>query len=75
LKIYKTVVRPVMTYTAETRTPTETAEMKILHRITGNTLLHRERSENFRTACNVKNINDKQIIKLQQTGKRSGMYI
>uniref|UniRef100_A0AAR5PIR3 Reverse transcriptase domain-containing protein n=1 Tax=Dendroctonus ponderosae TaxID=77166 RepID=A0AAR5PIR3_DENPD len=64
-RIYKIVVRPMMTYTAETRPETmktkrllETAEMKILRRITGKTLLDRARSKDIRTACNVKNINE-----------------
>ncbi|XP_048522293.1 uncharacterized protein LOC125504409 [Dendroctonus ponderosae] len=63
--IYRTVTRPAMTYTAETRPETakskrlvETAEMKIICRITGETLLDRERSEDVRTACNVNNINE-----------------
>ncbi|XP_019755972.1 uncharacterized protein LOC109534668 [Dendroctonus ponderosae] len=63
-RIYKTVVRWVMRYTAETTPETtktkilrETDVMKILRRITGKTLLDREGSENVRIACNVKNIN------------------
>ncbi|XP_019762542.2 uncharacterized protein LOC125504174 [Dendroctonus ponderosae] len=62
-RIYKTVVRPVITCSAETRPETtkterllETAELKMFGRITGKTLLDRERCEDIRIACNVKNI-------------------
>lgn len=64
-RIYKTTIRPIMTYTSETRPDTsktkqllETTEMKILRRISGKTLLDRERSENIRGQCNVDNINE-----------------
>ncbi|KAK9887098.1 hypothetical protein WA026_020042 [Henosepilachna vigintioctopunctata] len=64
-RIYKATVRPIMTYTAETRPETtktrrllETTEMKVLRRITGKTLLNRERSENVRNMCKVDSIND-----------------
>lgn len=50
MRIYKTCIRPIMTYAAETRaetTPTKrilrTAEMRTLRNITGNTLRYRRR--------------------------------
>ena len=64
-RIYKAVIRPIMTYTAETRPDTsktkqllETTEMRVLRRITGKTLFDRERSENVRERCKVENINN-----------------
>jgi hypothetical protein len=64
-KIYKTVVRPIMTYTAETRPDTtrtkrmmETCEMKIVRDITGKTLWDRQRSTDLRQNCNIENINE-----------------
>ena len=64
-RIYKAVIRPIMTYTAETRPDTsktkqllETAEMGVLLRITGKTLFDRERSENMKERCKVENINN-----------------
>ncbi|XP_056642629.1 uncharacterized protein LOC130449021 [Diorhabda sublineata] len=64
-RIYKVVIRPIMTYTAETRPDTsktqrmlETAEMRILRRITGNTLRNRVISDYIRTTCNVEAINE-----------------
>lgn len=63
-RIYKTTVRPIITYTAETRPETsktkrllETTEMKVLRRITGKTLLDRERSEIIRNTCKIEDIN------------------
>ena len=57
-KIYKTAIRPIMTYTAETRPKTaktkrllETTEMKVLRGIAEKTLLDRETSENIRRTC------------------------
>ncbi|XP_056642632.1 uncharacterized protein LOC130449023 [Diorhabda sublineata] len=51
-RIYKATVRPIMTYTVETRPETaktkrmmETAEMKVLRRIAGKTLLDRDVNE------------------------------
>lgn len=53
-----------MTYTTETRHDTtktkqllETTEMRILGRISGNSLFDRNKSENISRACHVKNIN------------------
>ncbi|XP_030760558.1 uncharacterized protein LOC115885711 [Sitophilus oryzae] len=64
-RIYKAVVRPIMTYTAETRSATaktrkslETGEMKILRKIAGKTLLDRERSDNIKQTCKVGSINE-----------------
>ena len=64
-RIYKTAIRPIMTYTAETRPDTsktkkllETTEMKILRRISGKTLMDRERNENIRQMCKTESIND-----------------
>lgn len=64
-RVYKTTIRPIMTYTAETRADTartrrllETTEMKILRRISGKTLLDRERNENIRQSSGVDNVND-----------------
>ncbi|XP_045473979.1 uncharacterized protein LOC123680232 [Harmonia axyridis] len=64
-RIYKAVVRPTMTYTAETRPDTartrqllETTEMRVLRRIAGKTLFDREKSENIRRTCGVENINE-----------------
>ena len=54
-RIYKTAIRPNMTYTAETRPETaktkrllETTEIKVLRGIDGKTLLYRETSKNIR---------------------------
>lgn len=63
-RIYKSVVRPVMTYTAETRPQTsrtqrylETSEMRTLRKIAGKTLWDRETSESIRRICEVDNVN------------------
>ncbi|CAG9835898.1 unnamed protein product [Diabrotica balteata] len=63
-RIYKATIRPIMTYTSETRPDTsktqqllETAEMRLLRRITGNTLRDRMRSEEIRRKCNIPEIN------------------
>ncbi|XP_045463812.1 uncharacterized protein LOC123673370 [Harmonia axyridis] len=64
-RIYKSVIRPIMTYTAETRPDTaktkrilEVGEMKILRKIAGKTLFDRERSDNVRRTCGVDNISN-----------------
>lgn len=64
-RIYKTAVRPIITYQAETRPDTvktkrllETTEMKILRKIVGKTLWDRERSENIRKMCIVEDIKE-----------------
>ena len=64
-RIYKTAIRSLMTYTAETRPETaktkrllETTEMKVLRGIAGRTLLGRETSKNIRRTCRIeKDIN------------------
>jgi len=63
--IYKATVRPIMTYTADTRPDTaktkqllEITEMRVLRRIAGKTLLDRERNESIRRACKVENVNE-----------------
>ncbi|XP_056629875.1 uncharacterized protein LOC130440639 [Diorhabda sublineata] len=65
LRISKATVRPIITYTEETRPETErtkrmmgTAEIKVLHRIAGKTLLDRERSENIRRLCKIDHVNE-----------------
>ncbi|XP_060516976.1 uncharacterized protein LOC132696257 [Cylas formicarius] len=65
VRVYKTTIRLIMTYTAETKSDTaqtrrllETTEMKILRRISGKTLLYRERNENIRQSCRVDAVND-----------------
>lgn len=57
-RIYKTCIRPVMTYGAETRAETSltkrmlrTTEMKTLRTITGYTLKDRQRSTDIRNKC------------------------
>lgn len=64
-RIYKSAIRPIITYTAETRPDTkkiermvETTEMKILRRIDGKTLRDRTRSQDIRNKYNVTNINE-----------------
>ena len=54
-RIYKTAIRPILTYAAETRPETsktkrilETAEMKIARRIAGKTLMDRIRSDKMK---------------------------
>ena len=63
-RIYKATIRPIMTYTAETRPETtktrrmlETTEMKILRKIAGKTMLDRERNENIRRTCGTEDVN------------------
>ena len=64
-RIYKTAIRPILTYAAETRPETskikrilETSEMKIAQRIAGKTLMDRIRSDNMRQTCGIDKIND-----------------
>lgn len=59
-RIYKTVTRPSMTCTTQTRLNTakikrmlETGEMKVLQGTAGETLMNRERSRNIRRECEV----------------------
>ncbi|XP_015177010.1 PREDICTED: uncharacterized protein LOC107066683 [Polistes dominula] len=67
-RIYKTTIRPIMTYCAETRPDSakikrllETTEMKILRKIrkiARKTLLDKERSEKIRRTCQTENTNE-----------------
>ena len=64
-RIYKAAIRPILTYTAETRPETsktkqilETTEMKVVRKIAGRTLFDRKRSEEIRRMCKIDNIND-----------------
>ena len=63
IRIYKVVVRPIMTYGAETRADTErtkqlmrSAEMITLRSITGRTLWDRVRNKDIRKECNLQDI-------------------
>ena len=62
-RIYKSVVRPILTYAAETRTDTaktvqilEVTEMKTLRRITNKTRMDKIRNERIRETCGIQNI-------------------
>ena len=63
VRIYKTSVRPVLTYAAETRADTtktrqkvNTTEMKILRTIAGKTLYDRIRNSEVRKTCNIQDV-------------------
>mgnify|MGYP006948248671 FL=1 len=63
VRLYKTCVRPVMTYAIETRAETaatkkllRTTEMKTLRSIAGYTLRDRKRNELIREQCNIQDI-------------------
>lgn len=63
VKIYKTCVRPVMTYAADTRADNSvtkryvrSTEMRILRNITGHTLRDRIRNDEIRQKCNVQDV-------------------
>ena len=63
VRIYKSVVRPILTYAAETRPETakttqilEAAEMRTLRRISNLSLFDREKSEDVREACGIQKI-------------------
>lgn len=65
VRIYKSVVRPIMTYTAETRPETaktkkllEVTEMKTLRKIINKTRRDRVRNEEVRRICDIKPITD-----------------
>lgn len=60
VRVYKTCVRPIMTYAVETRADTSetkrmmrTNEMRTLRAITGNTLRDHRRSEEIREECGI----------------------
>lgn len=62
--IYKRAIRPLLTYTTETKTETwkteqiiETKEMEVWRKIAGKTPMDRVRSEDIRAVCRVDNIN------------------
>ncbi|XP_045480943.1 uncharacterized protein LOC123685328 [Harmonia axyridis] len=62
-RIYKTIVRPMMTYAIETRADTKvmknalrTTEMKVLRYILGFTLRDKKRNEDIRNECEVPDI-------------------
>ena len=64
-KINKAAIRPILTYTAETRPETsktkqilETTEMKVMRKIAGKTLFDRKISEEIRRMCKIDSIND-----------------
>ena len=64
MKIYKSTVRPITTYGAETRAETErtkqllrTTEMKTLRSAIGVTLWDRMRNKDVRDQCNIQDIN------------------
>lgn len=63
VRIYKTCVRPILTYAAETRADTSktkqmtrTTEMKTLRAITNLSLRDRVRSERIRETCNIQDV-------------------
>ena len=63
VRIYKTCVRPIMTYAAETRADTaktkrmlRTTEMKTLRAITGISLMDRVRNDTIRDTTDVQDI-------------------
>ena len=65
MRIYKSVVRPILTYAAETRSDTaktrqilETTEMKTLRRIMNKTRLDKIRNRDIREKCEIQNIGD-----------------
>lgn len=64
-RIYKSVVRPVLTYAAEARADTSrtkgllnVSEMKTLRRIVGKTRIDRVRNEEVRDTCGVEDISE-----------------
>ena len=63
VRIYKTCVRPIMTYAIETRADSvrtksllRTSEMKVLRNISGKTLRDRVRNTEIRRICEVEDI-------------------
>ncbi|XP_072159004.1 uncharacterized protein [Bemisia tabaci] len=63
VRVYKTIVRPVLTFAAETRAETKrtkqqfrTVEMKVLRKIAGFTLWDHQTNESIRDACNVQDV-------------------
>ena len=65
VRIYKSVVRPILTYAAETRPETakttqilEAAEMRTLRRISNLTLYDKEKSDDVREECGIQKISE-----------------
>ncbi|XP_045477884.1 uncharacterized protein LOC123683031 [Harmonia axyridis] len=63
VRIYKTAIRPIITYAAETRPDTarttqmmSTTEMRIIRRIHGKTLLDRVRNEELRERSGIQDV-------------------
>lgn len=63
VRVYKTIVRPVLTFATETRAETKrtkqqfrTVEMKVLRKIAGFTLWDHQTNESIRDACNVQDV-------------------
>lgn len=63
VRIYKTIVRPVLTYAAETRAETQrtkqqfrTLEMKVLRKIAGFTMWDRQQNAYVRDVCEVQDV-------------------
>lgn len=64
LKVYKTTVRPLLTYAVETRADTRgtkqkmnNVEMKVLRSIKGITLRDRQTNSSIREQCNIQDVN------------------
>ena len=64
-RIYKTAIRPILAYAAETQSETsetsrisEVTEIEIARRIAEKTLMDRIRSDNIRQTCGMDKIND-----------------
>lgn len=64
MRVYKTAVRPILTYAVETRADTKrtkqkmnTVEMKVLRSIKGLTLRDRQTNSSIREQCNIQSIN------------------
>ncbi|CAG9833057.1 unnamed protein product, partial [Diabrotica balteata] len=64
MKVYKTTVRPILTYAAKTRTDTRKTkqqinniEMKVLRSIAGISLRDRQSNRSIREQCKIQNIN------------------
>lgn len=65
LRIYKSVVRPILSYSAETRSDSvktrqqlETSEMRVLRKIANKTLRDRERNEHIRLICKIEPVSE-----------------
>lgn len=63
VRVYKTIVRPVLTFAAETRAETKrtkqqfrTVEMKVLRKVAGYTMWDRQTNEAIRELCGVQDV-------------------